>query len=354
MDRILGGIYVGSVQPIIDHTPLKSQYNITHVLSIIKFKVLPEYLVRKSYALKNVPIDDSDTVDILQYINECNRFIDQCLYPNEPEYDPRKVNFKKIPQSGNAVFIHCHAGMSRSVTFAVSYLMYRFGLSLTTALHAVKRKRPQAQPNDNFMDQLGIFEKMGGQYVDDNHILYKQWKLKNAVKINPDSTEILTTNDELFTNNENCIVTPNNMQEDMSLIRCKKCRQRLALSSSFIKHEPPSEESSESHFIRRAAGSRRVVDIEKSQDQCSHYFVEPLNWMKEELQGKQQLEGKFNCPNCESKIGGYNWKGSRCSCGKWMVPAIHLLAAKVDKVPAKGKILTNAVNFTGETKNANV
>lgn len=343
IDRILGGIYVGSYQPIVDHFPLRTEHNISHILSVMKFEVIPEYLVRKSYVLKNISIDDDSTTDILQYINESNRFIDSCLFPGEPEYDPRKVSFKKKPQQG-AIYIHCHAGVSRSVAFTVAYLMYRYGLDLKSALYAVKRKRAVSQPNENFLEQLRIFEAMGGSYVDENHQSYNVWKLSNSVKQDGTGNSILAKDDTFEHNDEKRIedMTPEELSK-VTVIRCKKCRQKLALSTSFIKHEPPSRESSEGHFIRRAAGSRRIIDIQESQRNCSHFFVEPLKWMKEELQGKQELEGKFCCPNCSSKVGAYNWKGSRCSCGKWMVPAIHLQTAKVDQISYNQEELPNVV-----------
>lgn len=346
LTRILGGIYVGSILPIAHHTPLKVNYGITDILSVIKFEIIPEYLVRKNYTLKNIPIDDDSTTDVLKYFNETNMFIDSCLFPDEIEYDPKKVDFRKKPQKG-AIYIHCQAGVSRSVTFTVGYLMYRYGFNLKTALHAVKRKRPVAEPNENFMVQLKLYEAMGSGYVDPENKDYKQWKMENSIKLDPTGSDIMEK-DEMYKTEESVSKTLSALTlkecENVTAIRCKKCRQRLALSTSFLKHDPPSKESMEGHFIRRAAGSNRIVDIQKSQDRCSHYFVEPLTWMKEELQ-KQQLEGKFSCPNCESKIGGYNWKGSRCSCGKWMVPAIHLQAAKVDQVQLTRKDLPNLVKF---------
>lgn len=64
--------------------------------------------------------------------------------------------------------------------------------------------------------------------------------------------------------------------------------------------------------------------------------MEPLDWMKDELE-KTEIEGRFNCPNdkCGAKIGGYDWRGSRCSCGKWVIPGIHLQIARVDEVKSK-------------------
>ncbi|QLL34167.1 hypothetical protein HG536_0G00240 [Torulaspora globosa] len=348
LSRILGNIYIGGIQPISEHVPLNAEYGITHILSVIKFQVIPEYLVRKNYTLKNIGIDDDDSTDILRYINESNKFLDQCLFPNEREYDPAKVDFKRKPQTG-AAFIHCQAGVSRSAAFVIAYLMYRYGLVLKTALHAVRRKRPSAYPNENFMEQLAIYEAMGSNVVDDDFPQYKQWKLANSVKSDPTGTEILSKDDTFKSEEEDLKDMSPESLENVTVARCKKCRQRLALSTSFINHEPPSKESLEGHFIRRAAGSRRIIGIEESQNICSHYFVEPLNWMKEELQGKQELEGKFFCPGCNSKVGGYNWKGSRCSCGKWVVPAIHLRSNKVDKLPLSSQVLSNQSKFVPST-----
>ncbi|SCV02365.1 LANO_0F17238g1_1 [Lachancea nothofagi CBS 11611] len=343
IDRVLGNIYVGPVQPIIDHVPLKVDHNISHILSVMKFQILPEYLIRKSYTLKNIPIDDDDTTDVLQFINETNTFLDHCLFPHEPEYNPTKVNFKKKPQK-NGVYVHCHAGVSRSVTFVVAYLMYRYGLNLKSALYAVQRKHPGAQPNDNFMEQLKIYQSMGSCYVDNDYQAYKVWKLANSVKEDVTGETILAQEETFKHNDQKRLqeMTPEEI-EKVTVIRCKKCRQHLALSTSFIEHEPPSKESMEGHFIRRAAGGKRIIDIQQSQEMCSHFFVEPLNWMKQELRGKQELEGKFSCPTCTSKVGAYNWKGSRCSCGKWMIPAIYLRSAKLDQVAYAKKALPNVV-----------
>lgn len=345
ISRILGNIYIGSIQPISEHIPLNAQYNITHILSVIKFQIIPEYLVRKNYTLKNVGIDDDDTTDILQYFNETNKFLDHCLFPNEREYDPAKVDFKRKPQAG-AALVHCQAGVSRSAAFVVAYLMYRYGLNLKTALHAVRRKRPSAQPNNNFMEQLAIYEAMGSNEVTNDFQQYKQWRLTNSVKCDPAGLEILSRDDTFKKDEEKDLtkMTPEELSQ-VKVARCKKCRQRLALSTSFIAHEPPSKESMEGHFIRRAANSHRIIGIQESQNVCSHFFVEPLNWMKEELQGKQELEGKFFCPSCSTKVGGYNWKGSRCSCGKWVIPAIHLRSNKVDQLSLSAQVLSNKTHF---------
>lgn len=52
------------------------------------------------------------------------------------------------------VFIHCVVGRSRSVTFAVAYIMTVTSLPFADALTIVRERRPVANPNEGFCKQL--------------------------------------------------------------------------------------------------------------------------------------------------------------------------------------------------------
>ena len=54
--------------------------------------------------------------------------------------------------------MHCYAGVSRSATLVLAYLMARERLSLKMALQRVREARPTAMPNQGFLRQL---EKYG-------------------------------------------------------------------------------------------------------------------------------------------------------------------------------------------------
>lgn len=58
----------------------------------------------------------------------------------------------------HGVLVHCLAGISRSVTVTVAYLMYSMSLSLNDAYDYVKRRKPNVSPNLTFMGQLLDFE----------------------------------------------------------------------------------------------------------------------------------------------------------------------------------------------------
>lgn len=50
--------------------------------------------------------------------------------------------------------MHCRAGVSRSATLCLAYLISCRGMSLNDAYDEVKRKRRVIAPNFNFMGQL--------------------------------------------------------------------------------------------------------------------------------------------------------------------------------------------------------
>lgn len=60
------------------------------------------------------------------------------------------------------VLVHCLAGISRSVTVTVAYLMQKLNLSMNDAYDIVKMKKSNISPNFNFMGQLLDFERTLG------------------------------------------------------------------------------------------------------------------------------------------------------------------------------------------------
>ena len=86
-----------------------------------------------------IDIVDLENEDIMQHFEKTFNFIEEHL------------------QTTN-VLVHCMAGVSRSATIVVAYLMRKHGWSLDRSLRAVKDKRPQIRPNDGFLEQLILFE----------------------------------------------------------------------------------------------------------------------------------------------------------------------------------------------------
>jgi len=54
--------------------------------------------------------------------------------------------------------VHCAAGISRSSTIVIAYLMQAMQFSLTEAFKYVREKRPIISPNDGFSRQLQVYQ----------------------------------------------------------------------------------------------------------------------------------------------------------------------------------------------------
>lgn len=77
-----------------------------------------------------------------------------------------------------------------------------------------------------------------------------------------------------------------------------------------------------------------IAHVPKKPEACSHNFLDPLSWMRPELeQGK--TEGRLECPKCNMNVGKYAWQGMQCNCGEWVVPGISLAKSRVDEVKSR-------------------
>ena len=65
----------------------------------------------------------------------------------------------EIKAKNGKVFVHCRAGVSRSATVCIAYIMKHMGSDVTNAYEFVKTKRPCISPNLHFMGQLLEFQK---------------------------------------------------------------------------------------------------------------------------------------------------------------------------------------------------
>lgn len=311
-ERILGGIYLLSIEPVNAGVDFRAENGISHILSVLPGP-LPAHITAQ-YTHLQIPITDEETTNLLDDLPRATEFIESALFPPGTDSSDKKHH--------GEVLVHCAQGKSRSVSVIVAYLMKKYNLSYTHALHAVTRKVADAEPNAGFAEQLDVYKQMGCT-VDKTSPQYRKFLVSNSLKQDPSGS--LLPQLGIFHPKKTVAPTLGSVR-----LRCKKCRQTLATLQDIEEHEVPEKDSQQSKFIRRVPNSRRIVSLEDGAASCSHYFMaEPLEWMGLEL-SKQEIEGKFACPKCDAKVGGYSWRGSRCSCGKWMIPALHLQLAKVD------------------------
>ncbi|XP_070574519.1 dual specificity protein phosphatase 22-B-like isoform X2 [Ptychodera flava] len=135
VEKILPGLYVGNFKDCKDREQLTAN-KITHIVSIHdNAKPLIDDM---KYLC--IYVGDSPQQNLSQYFRRCIKFIHEA-----------RLN-------GGAVLVHCLAGMSRSVTVTVAYIMTVSEYGWQDSLRAVKSARPVALPNFGFQRQLQQYE----------------------------------------------------------------------------------------------------------------------------------------------------------------------------------------------------
>ncbi|MBX9637201.1 MAG: dual specificity protein phosphatase family protein [Nitrosomonas sp.] len=75
--------------------------------------------------------------------------------PIEKHFDVMADFIYSHAKQGHTVLVHCHAGMSRSVTAVLYYMMkYKGYTSVSDALAVIRKSRPVANPNSGFIKKL--------------------------------------------------------------------------------------------------------------------------------------------------------------------------------------------------------
>lgn len=147
--QILPHLYLGSARDSGNMDTL-AKLGIRYILNVTPN--LPNIFEKDGdFHYKQIPISDHWSQNLSQFFPEAIEFIDEAASHN------------------CGVLVHCLAGISRSVTVTVAYLMQKLNLSLNDAYDFVKRKKTNISPNFNFMGQLLDFEKsLGLSSPDDN------------------------------------------------------------------------------------------------------------------------------------------------------------------------------------------
>ncbi|ELR47399.1 Dual specificity protein phosphatase 22, partial [Bos mutus] len=89
-----------------------------------------------------IPAADSPSQNLTRHFKESIKFIHECRL------------------QGEGCLVHCLAGVSRSVTLVVAYIMTVTDFGWEDALHTVRAGRSCANPNLGFQRQLQEFEEL--------------------------------------------------------------------------------------------------------------------------------------------------------------------------------------------------
>lgn len=128
MNLIVDNLYLGDHTAAANDIYLK-KYGITHVLNITR-EIACKF--PSSFIYKQIKLDDSPDENLMDHFDSTNQFIDDCRV------------------DGGTVLVHCMAGVSRSATVVLAYLVWKQNLTVAQAFKLVRAKR-YINPNIGFM-----------------------------------------------------------------------------------------------------------------------------------------------------------------------------------------------------------
>ncbi|CAK5076878.1 unnamed protein product [Meloidogyne enterolobii] len=166
---------------------------------------------------------------------------------------------QKCWENKQSILVHCESGISRSVTIIIAFLMKKNNWSYLNSFNFLKEKHSIAGPNNSFIKQLELFEKIG--FTTDPINLKKSEIFRDFV----------ASNGYLFELNDN--TSKYNLEESYLLsskkFSCKKCRKILFFDFNVLKH------FSDNKNIFCEFG----------------YLITPMVWMElDELKGKNRSQ----------------------------------------------------------------
>ncbi|KAF8790316.1 dual specificity protein phosphatase Mpk3-like [Argiope bruennichi] len=138
--EILPYLFLGNAENSTDLEALR-RHNITYILNVTPN--LPNAFKDEEFGIRymQIPVQDHWSQNLSPYFPNAIAFIDRAR------------------QNNQAILVHCVAGISRSVTITLAYLMQKLRMSLNDAFDFVRQRKGNIAPNFNFISQLMIFER---------------------------------------------------------------------------------------------------------------------------------------------------------------------------------------------------
>eukprot|EP00775_Hariotina_reticulata_P013603 gene13603-13728_t len=138
--KVCEGLYIGSYMAEMNKPHLQKA-GITDILQVAQ-GLFPHHPMLFNYM--NIQVQDIPSEDLVTYFPKCFEFIDRAI------------------GGGGRALVHCAAGVSRSATIVLGYLMSRHEMNLAAAVDHLKAVRPWVCPNAGFLKQLEQRSSSGG------------------------------------------------------------------------------------------------------------------------------------------------------------------------------------------------
>ena len=133
MNQIEENLYLGSLEAA-RNKELLQERGITHILSLLDdFRRIQRF---EGFEYMQIEMPDAPNANILRHVPQALSFISNSLKQGK-------------------VLVHCAAGVSRSASIVIAYIMIKNEYHFDTAKAFVRSKRSCIMPNPGFQKQIG-------------------------------------------------------------------------------------------------------------------------------------------------------------------------------------------------------
>lgn len=348
-NEILPRLYLGDICTATN----KAELERVGITDLITIEIKPLASADLAACIKRylfINVMDHSKQDIISHFDTSNQFIEDALK------DPN-----------NKILVHCVAGISRSASLVIAYVMKSRSMDYTEARELVVQKRRIVDPNEGFVRQLVLYRRMGYK-IDIANMDYRRLMLDalvfefrlislNCYQTPSGSAKTITTFTGLIsspsvagaasnswahgsdtihlpasyrdiTTRQNIGILFDHYYNKLHLqevskypdvynpnraFRCNKCRSIVFYAISVIENKLDSNTSElpgsgGSGIGAFASGTGK----QSKQNECPFIFIEPQPWMSRNVLDKS---GQLECYKCKRKLGKYDWiSNESCSC----------------------------------------
>lgn len=347
-NEILPRIYLGDIITATNKDEI-ARLGITDMITI---EIKPLEASELAHTVKRylyINVMDHSKQDILSHFEASNEFIETAL---------------KTPT--NKVYVHCVAGISRSASLVIAYIMKTRSMYYREAFELVKQKRRIVDPNEGFVRQLTLYQRMEYK-IDIGNIDYRRMVLDALVfefrlislsyyQIQTSKTTSSSSGGRTSTTERTSMIQmPSNAAKNLAsknnvgilfdqyytklnlqqvskfpqvydsrtAHKCNKCRAIVFYAISIIENKvtDPSTSTEASLCNMKSSGSHSststrspMADTKFLGKKCPFIFIEPQPWMSKNV---LERDGILECYKCKRKLGKFDWtSGESCACDR--------------------------------------
>eukprot|EP01080_Neovahlkampfia_damariscottae_P001187 gene1187-10701_t len=136
MNEVDENLFIGCIEAEKNLNLLKKK-NISHIVQVCKS---PRQHYPNNFKYKSISVSDCESFNLKEIFSETNEFIQEGL------------------TEGTGVLIHCVAGVSRSSSVCIAYLMKTKSWTFEKTVQHIKTSREIIMPNKGFVQQLKDYQ----------------------------------------------------------------------------------------------------------------------------------------------------------------------------------------------------